>query len=209
MTMPSFNKTCESFFKEPQFLFKFLCGGLLSYIPIINFVIFGYFWKLAQDVKQSKAPSLPNFTDWGKLFIEGCYLLLISIFFVGAPLTVGWLLTELLYGISGGYLGPFAEIPRSLAIFVSPMMWAIGIYLFLGKPDWSIFFNFRNVDMQKIKRLVLKSWKSLVVPSLAFLALLVLPPWPFFGFAFFLGGGIFLTHALLVFTSLDFTSLEK
>ncbi len=184
-------------------MIKLLFGGLLSYVPIVNFLVFGYFWKLATEVKKSKSPSFPQWTDWPKLFTDGCYMVLICIFFVGAPLTLGWILTELLYGLSGGYLGTLSEIPRSLAIFVAPMMGAIGTYLYLGTPDWSIFFDIRNVDVAKIKKLILKSWKSLVVPSLAFLALLYVGGWALYGFGFFLGGTIFLTHALLVFTSLE------
>ncbi|MFN3533070.1 MAG: phosphoglycerate kinase, partial [Candidatus Brocadia sp.] len=50
---------------------KILIGGALIWIPIVNFLVFGYLLKILGDAKDKKEPVLPEWKDWGELFQEG------------------------------------------------------------------------------------------------------------------------------------------
>lgn len=60
-----------------NWIIKMLIGGILLCIPVANFIVFGYFVKYIKKIMNNEE-NLPEFSDWGALFVSGLKL------FVGA-----------------------------------------------------------------------------------------------------------------------------
>ena len=55
-------------FEDEQWISKVLIGGLLIWIPIVNFAVFGYMIKVAQNVAQGNPRPLPEWGEFGDHF---------------------------------------------------------------------------------------------------------------------------------------------
>lgn len=67
-------------FEDEKWVSKVLIGGLLLFVPIFGqFVVYGYMLKVAQNVAQGNPRPLPEWTDFGDLFIRGLYYIVINI----------------------------------------------------------------------------------------------------------------------------------
>lgn len=66
---------------------KILIGGILLIIPIINFIIGGYYIKTLRGSIEGK-PGLPEWDDWGDLFIKGLMVAIIGFIYMLIPLIV-------------------------------------------------------------------------------------------------------------------------
>lgn len=64
---------------------KLLIGCVISIVPILNLLSLGYFLNCLRLGKQGRA-ELPEWEDWGELFKEGFFALLIIIIYLGIPL---------------------------------------------------------------------------------------------------------------------------
>ncbi|MCH8828532.1 MAG: hypothetical protein IID45_03040, partial [Planctomycetes bacterium] len=64
---------------DKRFANKLLIGGLISFVPILNIVILGYFQGYARQIRDSGNLSLPSLDKWwirlGTLFLDGLLLL--------------------------------------------------------------------------------------------------------------------------------------
>ena len=65
-----FSKSLKATFCGEGWFLKLIIGGILFCIPIVNFIVFGYFVKYLKNVVDGK-DSLPEFSDIGKLFVTG------------------------------------------------------------------------------------------------------------------------------------------
>jgi len=61
-------------------LTKFIIGAVLSIIPVVNFLAMGYELKCAKSAMNGKY-DLPEWTDWGDLFVKGLLLVVIGVVF--------------------------------------------------------------------------------------------------------------------------------
>ena len=66
---------------------KILIGGILLIIPIINLIIGGYYIKTLRGSIEGK-PGLPEWDDWGDLFIKGLMVAIIGFIYMLIPLIV-------------------------------------------------------------------------------------------------------------------------
>lgn len=66
---------------------KILIGGILLIIPIINLIIGGYYIKTLRGSIEGK-PGLPEWDDWGDLFIKGLMVAIIVFIYSLIPLIV-------------------------------------------------------------------------------------------------------------------------
>lgn len=72
-------------FKDKKWLIKILIGGALIWIPIVNFLVFGYLLKILGDAKDKKESALPEWTDWAVLFQEGFMMFVVVLCYIVAP----------------------------------------------------------------------------------------------------------------------------
>ena len=66
---------------------KILIGGILLIIPIINLIVGGYYIKTLRGSIEGK-PGLPEWDDWGDLFIKGLMVAIIGFIYSLIPLIV-------------------------------------------------------------------------------------------------------------------------
>lgn len=72
----------EVAFKRPfSDLKKLLIAVLLNILPIVNFVVYGYFLEIARS-SGKKAAALPEWKDFGKLFLNGFFALVIGLLYL-------------------------------------------------------------------------------------------------------------------------------
>jgi uncharacterized protein DUF4013 len=78
-------------FEDERWISKILLGGVFIFIPIVNFAVFGYTLKLAQNVAQGNPRPLPEWGEFGDHFMRGLYWIVIQLVYLLPAL--------LLYGV--------------------------------------------------------------------------------------------------------------
>jgi hypothetical protein len=66
-------------FEDPKWITKMLIGGLVSLVPILNFAVFGYLLKTAENVAKDHPQPLPEWGEFGDHFMRGLHAFVISI----------------------------------------------------------------------------------------------------------------------------------
>jgi hypothetical protein len=66
-------------FEDERWVSKVLLGGVLLFIPIVNFAVFGYMLKVAQNVAQGNPRPLPEWGEFGDHFMRGLYWFVIQV----------------------------------------------------------------------------------------------------------------------------------
>ena len=72
---------------DSEWIKKILIGGILLIIPIINFIIGGYYIKTLRGSIEGKL-GLPEWDDWGDLFVKGLMVAIIGFIYSLIPLIV-------------------------------------------------------------------------------------------------------------------------
>ncbi|MBC8161628.1 MAG: DUF4013 domain-containing protein [Roseiflexaceae bacterium] len=65
--------------EDEKWISKVLIGGLVLLVPIVNFALFGYALKVAENVARGDARPLPEWSEFGDLFMRGLYFVIISV----------------------------------------------------------------------------------------------------------------------------------
>lgn len=74
-----FGKSFTYVFEDDEWVTKILIGGLLSLIPIVNLVVAGYAIKVIKNVVDGVERPLPNWDEFGDLFVKGFMTTLASL----------------------------------------------------------------------------------------------------------------------------------
>jgi Protein of unknown function (DUF4013) len=85
-------------FDDERWISKVLIGGLLIWIPIVNFAVFGYMVKVAQNVAQGIPRPLPEWGEFGDHFMRGFYVFVIYLVYL-LPI---FILEGLFFCVTGG-----------------------------------------------------------------------------------------------------------
>jgi hypothetical protein len=134
-------------FRDPKWQEKLLIGSALMFggfiIPILPWlVVLGYMARLMRAGERNSDPSvLPEWTDWGDLFMDGLRQFGVS-FLIGLPVAAVILVGQGIYlvtlmgttnrgGFSGGAANGMALLVAMLVFFVS-----IGLGTVLGIGSW-------------------------------------------------------------------------
>ena len=84
-------------FEDKDWIVKILIGGILLLIPIVNFIVFGYTFKVLQKAAREGVYEFPAWGDWGSLFGQGFFVFLVGLIYFLVP--------GILYAIGGVFLG--------------------------------------------------------------------------------------------------------
>ena len=192
--MPIFEEVFNRLIRLPEFGVKFLIGGLLSFVPIVNIFAFGYLYRLSRAVRKSGQPALPAWNDWSGLFLDGLRFAVVWLVFWLLPILLASLVAWLMPFI---YLGVLTSIFFLTSVLLSTLLFSSALY------RYNMRRNFKDLlDLLLIFRMTGMEMPRLILPGFVFLGFLVLLQ-PFYGFAIF--GGFLL---LITYTSLRFRSLE-
>lgn len=74
---------------DDSWIKKVIIGGILGIIPIVNLVVFGYYLKVIKENIEGKT-GMPDWEDWGSLFIKGIVMVVIYLIYMIIPLIILW-----------------------------------------------------------------------------------------------------------------------
>jgi len=124
--------------KDPDFVKKTAIMALVSLVPIVSFLGMGYALRYLQNLIGRRDARLPEWEDWGGLFIGGLMLFVLSLPFVLVPAVVGGAVVvpafiaavqhESAAGIVGSIFGGLALFAVLAVIFGIPVPMAICRY---------------------------------------------------------------------------------
>lgn len=89
-----YGKSLTFFTEDEQWLTKILIGGILTIIPVVNFVVIGYVLQLLKNVRDGVERPLPSWDNFGDYFIKGL-MVVIAVVIYAIPII-------LLSCVSGG-----------------------------------------------------------------------------------------------------------
>ena len=66
-----YGKAFTFVFDDEDWIKKLVIGGILSLIPIVNFIVLGYGLKVLKNVAEGAERPLPEWDDFGDYFVQG------------------------------------------------------------------------------------------------------------------------------------------
>jgi hypothetical protein len=69
-------------FEDERWVSKVVIGGLLCWVPIVNFAVIGYMLRVAQNVAQGNPRPLPEWNEFGDHFVRGFYAFVIYLVYL-------------------------------------------------------------------------------------------------------------------------------
>jgi pSer/pThr/pTyr-binding forkhead associated (FHA) protein len=125
---------------------KWLIGSLLAMIPFVAFFAEGYRYRLIQESLKGSL-SMPDWENWGELFIKGLLFVLIRIIYTFVPFLAAAISIYIVFGMqnpSYGLLNFFLIMLAFIyltACFCLPMGWA----QFVRTGSFKEAFNFKEI----------------------------------------------------------------
>ena len=123
--MPIFEEVFNRLIRLPEFGVKFLIGGLLSFVPIVNIFAFGYLYRLSRAVRKSRQPTFPACNDWSGLFLDGLRFAVVWLVFWLLPILLASLVAWLMPFI---YLGALTSIFFLTSVLLSTLLFSSALY---------------------------------------------------------------------------------
>jgi len=178
--MPTIEQVSKRLISDQKWFIKWMIGGALSIVPIVNFFAYGYLYRLFRDGRNGKELELAEWGDWKELFIDGAKFFVIALVFAGIPLAIFWGLSMRVPDRA-----VFMQLPLIPVSFLAGPLTCAALYLYMVGGDFKNCLNFNAlVNMLKL------TFLSYLGPTLAFLGLLMIG-WVLFPFVFFLGGMVY------------------
>lgn len=179
--MPDFVQLCRRLFAADRFVLKAVIGGLLSFIPVVNFLAFGWLLRFAAGVQRTGSTVLPEWSDWRGLFLDGLRAFLVGFVYAGLPALV---------------LSVVPVIGSLLAFLVAVFspLWIATAFVLMERAGGQFPAAF---DLTVVWEAFRRLWMQMVLPGLGFAALLLVAS-PLYGFVVFLGGMLLLAWATLL-----------
>jgi hypothetical protein len=78
-------------FKDENWIKKILIGGVVGFIPIVNFAAIGYMIQIIRNVRDGQSLPLPEWDEFGKYFVDGLWIFLIFLVWAIPIILVGCL----------------------------------------------------------------------------------------------------------------------
>ncbi|HFE66390.1 MAG TPA: DUF4013 domain-containing protein [Chloroflexi bacterium] len=105
------NKSLTFVTEDEQWITKFIIGAILaffSFLIIPGFFLAGYVVRITRNVMDDVDQPLPEWTDWGGLFMDGLYIF-IAMFVYSLPFVLVVCCSTLFIALAGGAEGSGAE----------------------------------------------------------------------------------------------------
>lgn len=176
------------------FWLKVLVGGLLSFIPVVNFFAFGYLLRLARETRRSGRIRLPDWDDWAGLFLDGLKFAVVWLAYWLLPVLLVCAISKLLGAVG---LGALSWLVFSLVFLLAPILFSAALYRYNRRNDFQDL-----LDITLIIRMSYGAFPRLIVPALVFTGIWAVAA-PLYGFAGFFGFLLIIAHTTLSFRSIE------
>ncbi|MFU8847946.1 MAG: DUF4013 domain-containing protein [Opitutales bacterium] len=191
---PIFEEVFARLLRTPGFWLKLLVGGLLSFIPVVNFLVFGYLLRLSQGVKRTGRVSLPEWEDWSGLFLDGLRFAVVWLVYWLLPVLLALAISSLVERVG---LGALSYLLLSVVFLLAPILFAAALYRYTRRLDFKDL-----LDFPLIIRMSAGAFSRLIIPALVFVALFAVSG-PLYGFAFFLAFILVVAQSALCFRAIE------
>ena len=191
---PIFEEVFSQLARQSDFWLKLLIGGLLSFIPVVNFFAFGYLYRFSLKVRRSGQLALPEWSDWPGLFTDGLKFAVVWLTYWLLPLLIASAVSA---GLSALGLGALSYLLLSSLLFVSPLLFCSALYRLQMRSDFKDL-----LDVPLIIRITYHHFPRLMVPALAFLGICALGL-PLYGCALFSGFLLLIAHTGLSYRAMQ------
>ncbi|NOZ80036.1 MAG: DUF4013 domain-containing protein [DPANN group archaeon] len=168
---------------------NFVIGIVLGMVPIVNFLVLGYTLRCARTAMKSEF-KLPEWEDWGKLFINGLlYLLIVIIYFLPVfAVAAIFLGSDFFIAVSGetpsmmgGSIG-FGMVLTALVFLLTIYLFPAALVRFAGRENFTDAFTCRVIFAKAFSAEYFKVWAVMML----YYSVL----WMVFGRLSFIGTGI-------------------
>ena len=176
------------------FWVKVLVGGVLSFVPVVNLFAFGYLLRLNKGIRQSGRIALPEWTDWGGLFMDGLKFAVVWLVYWLVPLLLAYAVASLV-GMVG--MGILAYMVVTISFLLAPILFSSALYRYSMRSDFKDL-----LDLGLIVRMSYGVFPHLIIPALAFVGIFALAA-PLYGIAIFLGFAVLITHTAVSFRTIE------
>ena len=173
---PTFEEVFTKLAREPDLPLKFLVGGLLCFVPVINIFAFGFLYRFADRLRRHGDMRLPEWTDWGGLFLDGLRFTVVWLLFWVLPLLLGALVHGFFKSVG---IGALAYIAFSAVFLVAPVFFCAALRRLQARADMR---DLKDVGL--ILRMAAGQVGELLIPCLVFFGIFALAL-PLYGFAVF------------------------
>ena len=173
---PTFEEVFTKLVREPDLPLKFLVGGLLCFVPVINIFAFGYLYRFADRLRRHGDMRLPEWTDWRGLFLDGLRFTVVWLLYWVLPLLLGALVHGFFKSVG---IGALAYVAFSAVFLMAPVLFASALLRLQKRADMRDL-----MDVGLILRMAAGDLRGFVIPCLVFLGLFALAL-PLYGFAVF------------------------
>lgn len=97
-------KSFSYVFEDPKWIMKILIGGIVFFIPIVNFAALGYMLTTMKNVADGQATPMPEWGEFGAHFMKGLYGFVGALIYV-APLILLYCCVFVLTFVGGAGAG--------------------------------------------------------------------------------------------------------
>ena len=133
---------------------KVVIGGILGMIPIVNFIVQGYYLKILKGSIENKS-GMPEWEDWGNLFIKGLIVFIISIIYMLIPIIVISISVggAILAAVSGGTEAMIAAIGAAagglliafILMLISLLLLPMALAIYAKEESFGSAFRFGEI----------------------------------------------------------------
>ncbi|MFT4900994.1 MAG: hypothetical protein ACI81V_000261 [Lentimonas sp.] len=191
---PIFEEVFINLIRQPSFLGKVLIGGLLSFVPLVNILAFGYLYRFARRTRRMGQLSLPEWTDWRGLFFDGLRFTVVWLIYWAAPVFIAFLLGELLEAI---HFGALSYLLFGSVFILASIVFCAALYRLQTRSDFKDL-----LDLPLILNMSMQGSSRFAVPAIVFFGLFA---WagPLYGVSLFAGFIFMIAHSVLYYRTLE------
>lgn len=173
---------------------KVLIGGLLSFVPGLNFFAFGYLYRFSNRARKTGELGLPEWEDLRGLFFDGLRFAVAWLAYWVLPILALCALSALLRSVSLGLVG---YLVFAAGFALSPALFSSALYRLQTRSD------FRDLlDVVLIFRMTVLKLRTFLLPALVFVGFFAVA-WPLYGLAFFIGFTLVIAYSGATFSRLE------
>ena len=181
---------------DSEWIKKVLIGGILLLIPILNFVCTGYYLKVIKGSIEGRN-NMPEWDDWGDLFIKGISVLIISLAYSIIPIILisiiilivsssGLLFAGIFESASMGVVTLLFILIGSLigfiTLFIVNLMFPMSLAMFANEWSFGDAFKIREI-ISRIKSVFVEYVIAIIVIYILLLLVFIVAWIPFIGWA--------------------------